>query len=95
MILRNPYGINVFLNIYRVMKKYNIFNKQKEKIKMVNEKDLLKYLSSIGILKDIQDGKLHCRFCGKIVTFKNLQVLFPCDNKICIICSRIKCLEKL
>ena len=72
-----------------------IFKKKKEIIKMVNENDLEKYLSSLGILEDINGGKIYCRFCGRKITLKNLQILFPYKNEILASCSRLICLEKL
>lgn len=74
---------------------FKFFRKKRDKIKMVNESDLEKYLSSLGILKDIEEGKIHCRFCGTKITLKNLQVIFPYKNEICATCSRLKCLEKV
>ncbi len=62
---------------------------------MVNESNFEKYLISLGILKDIKEDKVRCRFCGTKITLKNLQVVFPYEKKVCAVCSRLKCLEKL
>lgn len=77
------------------MKIINFFKKKKEKIKLVNDSDLEQYLSSLGLLENIRKRKIHCRFCDQVVTMDNLQVLFPCEDKICVICNKKKCLERL
>lgn len=77
------------------MKFFRFPRDKKEKIKMVHNDDLVEYLNSLGIYKDIQDRKINCKFCGIPITLENLQVLFPCGKKICIVCSDTKCMNKL
>ncbi|MBA7616184.1 hypothetical protein ES703_23480 [subsurface metagenome] len=77
------------------MKIINFFKKKKENIKMVNDSDLELYLSSLGLLENIRKRKIHCSFCDQVVTMDNLQVLSPCEDKICVICNKKKCLERL
>lgn len=82
------------MKLFRLLLKF-FTPKKKYKIKMVNEEDLERYLSSIGILESIKKGEMHCKFCGTKITLKNLQVIYPYNNKIYLICSRKKCLERL
>lgn len=77
------------------MKTRNFFRRKTEKIKVINDSDLEHYLQSLGILEDVRNKKIHCKFCGQVVTLDNLQVLFPHENKINIICNRKKCMERI
>jgi len=82
------------MKLFRLLLKF-FKPRKKYKIKMVNEEDLERYLYSIGILESIKKGEMHCKFCGTKITFKNLQLIYPYNNKIYLICSRQECLEKL
>ena len=77
------------------MKTSNFFRRKTEKIKIINDSDLEDYLQSLGILEDIKNKKIHCKFCGQVVTLDNLQALFPDEDKIYIICNRKKCMERI
>ena len=77
------------------MKLFRIFDKQKIKIKMVQEEDLVQYLNSLGVYQNILDRKVNCRFCGLIITMENLQALFPYEDKICFVCSNAKCISRI
>jgi hypothetical protein len=74
---------------------FNIFKKQKTKIKVVGDQDLIPYIKSLGLYEDIEKGKILCKFCGKKIDFDNLQAIFPCEKKICFAYSNAKCLSKL
>lgn len=62
---------------------------------MVQDEDLVRYLNSVGVYQDIIDKKANCRFCGNIITLENLQALFPCEDKICFVCSNVKCVSRI
>lgn len=77
------------------MKFLKIFNKTRTKVKMVQDDDLVPYLTSLGVYQDILNQKIHCKFCGSVITLENLQALFPCGEIICIVCSNANCMNKL
>lgn len=76
------------------LKFFKIFRKEKSKIKMVQDEDLVPYLISLGVYQDILDRKIHCRFCGSVITLENLQALFPYEEKIYFVCSNVKCINE-
>jgi len=80
---------NFLLKIFR----YPFIKKQK--LKVVYESDLLNLLKSLGIYQKIFDGKYHCKYCGCLVNFDNLQAVIPSNREIYVICSNIKCVNKL
>lgn len=73
----------------------NILGKKRLKIKMVHEDDLKEYLVSLGVYQDVLDKKVHCNFCGNVITLKNLEVIFPEEGKIYFICSKTQCVSRL
>jgi hypothetical protein len=74
---------------------FNIFHREKTKIKAVSDQDLIPYLKSLNIYEDVLMGRVSCKFCGRKINIDNLQALLPHGQKICFICSNIKCLTHL
>jgi hypothetical protein len=52
-------------------------NTPKNTISAVHDDDLMEFLSSLGVLSDIKNGKARCKFCHKVVTLDNLTAVFP------------------
>jgi len=77
------------------MKFFRILSNKKTKIKMVHDEDLVRYLTSLGVYKDIINKKVKCKFCGNTINLENLQALFPCEDKICFVCSNTKCISRI
>jgi len=77
------------------MNYFKFKKKKRNRIKFLYDSDLTKYLKSMDIYDDIINRKIKCKFCKKVVTLENLQVLMPSGNSIEIICSDIKCLKML
>ena len=70
-------------------------SKSKEQtISAVHEKDLKKLLTSLNLLKEVNDGHIKCNFCGKTITLENLQCIYPANSKIVFCCDDIVCFEK-
>jgi hypothetical protein len=63
-------------------------------IKAVHEKSLRELIESLGLSKEIEEGKIRCCYCGKKITFENLQCIYPKGNEIFICCDDLKCFEK-
>ncbi len=74
---------------------FNIFGKEKTKIKAVSDQDLASYLKALGVYEQIKEGKVLCKFCGNKISLDNLQALFPCEHRICFVCSNAKCLTQI
>ncbi|MDD4000764.1 MAG: hypothetical protein PHX62_07740 [Bacilli bacterium] len=67
----------------------------KDKLKLVYDDDLVKYLKSIGYYDSIIEGKNLCRFCGAQITIENLEIIVPNENVVEFICSNKNCLNQL
>jgi len=67
----------------------------KEKLLTVHDKDLLKTLNNLGYLRKFKKGKLKCKFCNCIITFKNLHSFFPQSGDIKFVCEKYSCQWKL
>lgn len=68
---------------------------KRRKLNAVYETDMKEFLESVGILKDIEDKKIRCRFCGELITIENIAAIFPEHNEIFVCCRRIDCSENL
>jgi hypothetical protein len=68
---------------------------EREVITAVNENDLVEYLSSIGLLKEIEAGASRCAICGIIVDLENFGAVFPKGNRIHIVCEKPSCISRI
>lgn len=81
---------------------YNNWLKEREKlmskskdIQAVYEEDLEQFLSSIGILFDIDQGLYNCYFCENVITRENFFACFPVFGNVAISCDSPSCMMKL
>jgi hypothetical protein len=72
----------------------SIKQKAKDKLKLVYDDDLIKYLKSIGYYDSIISQKELCRHCGNKITIENLEIIVPGGNKIEFVCSNKNCLNQ-
>lgn len=73
----------------------NIFFRLKStNIKAIYEDDLIKSLSDLGILEDIENKKYRCMICNTQINMENLQAVIPTKSGIKIICSNSACIGK-
>ena len=49
----------------------------KEDIKAVHDDDLEGFLSSLGLLHDVQSGKIRCKFCREKLNLDTIQIVLP------------------
>ncbi len=68
---------------------------RREVVTAVNENDLVDYLSSIGILKEVEAGTSTCSMCGITVNLENIGAVFPKGNKIHITCEKASCISRI
>ena len=66
-------------------------NIKKYELDLIHDDDLLPVLEKIGLRDDFLSGKIHCVFCGDIITNENFYSLFEkngvkfsCNKKSCI-----------
>jgi len=66
--------------------------KQERKIlRAVYEKDIEKFLKSLGILEDIKNGRFSCHFCNEKVYFENFGGLIRIRGNLEFFCEKIEC----
>ncbi len=68
---------------------------QREAVTAVHDNDLVEYLSSIGLLREIETGACMCAECGSKVNLENFGAVFPKENNICIVCDRPLCISRI
>jgi hypothetical protein len=68
---------------------------ERHEIYAVHKNSLEELLESLNLLKELEEGKLFCRFCKKTITLENLQVVYPKDDEIVICCNDIKCFQSV
>lgn len=66
---------------------------EKEKSLMVHERNLEQFLESLGLLDDIQNGKIECFNCKDKISLNNFQSVFPLKGKIKVCCSKFECFQ--
>jgi hypothetical protein len=64
---------------------------ERHEIRAIHESNLEEMLKGLGILEDVREGRIKCKFCGKKITLKNLGCLYPKDNDISVCCNDSKC----
>ena len=63
-------------------------------ISAVHDRDIIEFLKSLNLLKEFSEGHIYCKFCGVIITKRNLQCIYPKENEIIFCCDKIKCFEQ-
>lgn len=69
--------------------------KEKNKIPAVFKEDLEKLLLSINELEPIEKGDRICKFCSKVITTDNIQLIIPRKSDVFdYICNCPVCIEE-
>jgi len=63
----------------------------KEAIRAIHDDEVANFFRSIGLLKELEEGKLHCAICGDPLTTASFraatrvhsQPIFSCDRPSC------------
>jgi hypothetical protein len=63
-------------------------------ISAVHDMDLEKFLADIGVLEDVNEGRVFCKFCKKKITLDNLQVVYPKGHEIVFCCTDTDCFRQ-
>ena len=67
----------------------------KEKVSVVHDDDLERFLESLGIFRKFQKGELKCKFCKSVITFENLHSVFPQSGDVKAVCCNPDCIREL
>lgn len=65
------------------------------KIKAVIEDDLVPLLNALGVYGEILAGRERCMYCGSLITLESIEAIVPFNREIRIVCSDLKCRQKL
>jgi len=68
---------------------------QKEVIRAIYHKDVANFFESIGLLKALQRGEIHCDGCGEQITLENFKAFAKKSGKFLFCCDREFCVQKL
>jgi len=64
---------------------------ERHEIKAVHEHNLEEMLKGLGMLEDVKEGRISCKFCGKTITLENLRCLYPKNDEVFFCCTDIEC----
>lgn len=68
---------------------------EREVITAVHDNDLVQFLDSVGLLKELEAGERRCDECGIIVNLDNFGAVFPKGNSIYVLCDRPLCMSRI
>ena len=68
--------------------------KKSFEIKAILDSELDELLENLGLLEQIQSGKLSCAICGRKITRANFFCLFVRDGMIKLCCDLLACYEQ-
>ena len=71
-----------------------LFGRTVSEVKAVHEEDILSYLTSLGVLDKIEQGKAVCMNCGQIITLENLEAIVPRKGDVHFICWNKECVQR-
>ena len=61
------------------------------RVRAVLESDLDQLLESLGLLDELEAGRLKCFICGQVVSKDNLGSIFPYAGEIRVCCDKTEC----
>jgi len=64
-------------------------------ISAVHDDDLQEFLTSLGVLRDLELGALLCRYCDQPISLENLYAVYPENNGVHVACDRPSCVRAL
>ena len=65
--------------------------KGKIKIRAVFDTQLNLFLEKLGLLKDMENGKLKCSFCNCMLTFDNFGGVYKENGQLKLFCQKVEC----
>lgn len=67
----------------------------KEELYAVHERDLERFLKSLGLLEALKKGEIRCDICSCLVTKENLGFIYPFEGKTRVCCDRPDCYHEI
>ena len=66
-----------------------------DNLKAVYSSDLDEFLTKLGCAQEFYSEQLHCRYCGAVISEKNLYAVVPCNNSVEFCCNHSACIISL
>lgn len=67
----------------------------RQKIHVVANNDLEKFLDSLNLLEDLQINSLQCSICKETLSLDSIGCIYPFQHEIKICCDQLLCLQKV
>lgn len=64
-------------------------------LRAVHDDDLVAFLRHVGLLDDLQAGRVVCRYCEDPLNLQTLEAIYPEHGQIRAVCSKPSCLLRL
>jgi len=61
----------------------------------VHADDLTRLLSKVGLLKQFENGRLKCKFCGDVVVLDNIYSVIKDAGSYKVVCDKAECVNQL
>jgi len=75
----------------RVIRKIRRWSKR-SKLLAISDRDLEKWLASLGILDRVRTGGEQCFICGERVDINNIQMVSQIEGEIVLVCDKPGCI---
>ncbi len=62
-------------------------------INAVHQRDVKAFLARLGLLEDLERGKLKCDICDCQITEENIGTIFKFEGNLRVCCNRADCLK--
>lgn len=69
--------------------------KMDRKILAVHDRDLIKFLSELNLITEMESGNLKCPYCACTLTLENIGFINKIKEKFWICCDDISCFYRL
>lgn len=69
--------------------------KERDKIHAIYDEELESLLKNLGLFHDFSAGLLHCSISRDVITWENLNAIYPDSGSIKVTCSRPECVAAL
>ena len=64
---------------------------KRQAIKAIYDEELISLLESLGLSAEFDTGHLHCSICSEVITWNNLNIVYPESGMVRFICTNPQC----
>lgn len=74
----------------------SVFNRPpKESVQAIGDDKFEAFLGSLGILQDVEVGKIKCKFCKDVLSVETISYVLPDSGSIKCVCDKPECTSSL